>query len=94
MLTEEEKAGSPGYNIDGMPKQVENGLDPIKALIFTAVFNGIAAVPLLFVIAKIGNNEHIMGEYKNGHLSNFFVRLACAVMALAALVLLYSFFRP
>lgn len=31
MLTEEEKAGSPGYNIDGMPKQVENGLDPIKA---------------------------------------------------------------
>ena len=69
------------------------GLDPIKALIFTAVFNGIAAVPLLFVIAKIGNNEHIMGEYKNGHLSNFFVRLACAVMALAALVLLYSFFR-
>lgn len=70
------------------------GLDPIKALIFTAVFNGIAAVPLLFVIAKVGNNARIMGEYKNGHLSNFFVRLACAVMTLAALVLLYSFFRP
>ncbi len=70
------------------------GLDPIKALIFTAVFNGIAAVPLLFVIAKVGNNERIMGEYKNGRLSNFFVRLACGVMALAAVVLFYSFFRP
>ena len=27
------------------------GIDPIKALIFTAVFNGVAAVPLLFFIA-------------------------------------------
>ena len=69
------------------------GLDPIKALVFTAVFNGIAAVPLLFVIAKVGNNTAVMGEYKNGKISNFFVRLAFVLMALAALVLFYSFFR-
>lgn len=68
------------------------GLDPIKALIFTAVFNGIAAVPLLFIIAKVGNNRTIMGEYKNGRLSNLFVWLACGVMTLASLVLFYSFF--
>jgi len=69
------------------------GLDPIKALVFTAVFNGIAAVPLLYVIAKVGNNADIMGEYKNGKVSNLFVRLAFVLMALAALVLFYSFFR-
>ena len=27
------------------------GIDPIKALVFTAVFNGVAAVPLIFLIA-------------------------------------------
>lgn len=67
------------------------GLDPIKALIFTAVFNGIAAVPLLLVIAKVGNNKNIMGEYKNSRTSNIFVRLAFVMMALAVLILFYDF---
>jgi len=69
------------------------GLDPIKALVFTAVFNGIAAVPLLFVIAKVGNNTAIMGEYRNGPISNLFVRLTFGLMAAAVLILFYSFFR-
>ena len=69
------------------------GIDPIKALVFTAVFNGIAAVPLLYMIAKVGNNKSIMGPYKNGVLSNAFVRLAFGIMAAAVLVLFYSFIK-
>ncbi len=65
------------------------GLDPIKALVFAAVFNGIAAVPLLFILARIGNDGNIMGEYRNGPLSNFFVKLAGGVMSLAVSVLLF-----
>jgi NRAMP (natural resistance-associated macrophage protein)-like metal ion transporter len=65
------------------------GIDPIKALVFTAVFNGIAAVPLLLMIAKVGNNRKIMGEHKNGVVSNLFVRLAFVIMAAAALTLFY-----
>lgn len=59
------------------------GIDPIKALVFTAVFNGVSAVPLLFMIAKIGNNRQIMGEYKNNTLSNVMVWLAFVIMAVA-----------
>lgn len=66
------------------------GINPIKALIFTAVFNGIAAVPLLYIIAKIGNNPAIMGEHKNSLLSNLFVRLAFVIMLLAVLFLFYT----
>jgi NRAMP (natural resistance-associated macrophage protein)-like metal ion transporter len=69
------------------------GFDPIKALIFTAVFNGVAAIPLLFMIAKVGNNTSIMGEYKNGRISNAFVWLTFAIMAFAVLALFYSFFQ-
>lgn len=65
------------------------GIDPIKALIFTAVFNGIAAVPLLWMIARVGNNQNIMGEYKNGILSNIFVRIAFIVMAMAVIALFF-----
>lgn len=66
------------------------GINPIQALVFTAVFNGLAAVPLLFMIAKVGNNPAIMGEYKNKWLSNTIVRVTFVVMAVAALLLLYS----
>ncbi len=66
------------------------GLDPIKALIFTAVFNGIAAVPLLYMIARVGNNKLILGEYTNGRFSNFFVHLAFIVMTLAVVILFFS----
>ena len=38
------------------------GIDPIKALVFTAVFNGIAAVPLLYLIARINANEAMLGN--------------------------------
>jgi Mn2+/Fe2+ NRAMP family transporter len=65
------------------------GIDPIKALIFTAVFNGIAAVPLLWMIARVGNNPQIMGINKNGIFSNIFVRFAFVVMAIAVLALFY-----
>ena len=66
------------------------GIDPIQALIFTAVFNGIAAVPLLWMIARVGSNQQIMGIYKNGILSNIFVRISLVVM-LAAVMLLFFF---
>lgn len=66
------------------------GIDPIEALVFTAVFNGVAAVPLLFIIARIGNNQKIMGQYKNGKLSNGLVRLTFIVMTGSVCLLFYT----
>ena len=68
------------------------GIDPIQALIFTAVFNGIAAVPLLWMIARVGNNSYIMGQYKNGIVSNIFVRIALVVMSVAVIALFVFMF--
>lgn len=67
------------------------GIDPIQALIFTAVFNAIASVPLLFMIIRVGNNTEIMGEYRNGRWSNLGVWSAFILMLAATLVLFYSF---
>jgi NRAMP (natural resistance-associated macrophage protein)-like metal ion transporter len=69
------------------------GINPIKALVFAAVFNGISAVPLLFMIAKIGNNRKIMGPYKNKALSNLFIRVAFLAMLSAAIVMFYSIIK-
>jgi NRAMP (natural resistance-associated macrophage protein)-like metal ion transporter len=66
------------------------GIDPIKALVFTAVFNGVAAVPLLFFIARINDSSKILGARRGGPLSRSVVWITFAVMALAAVALLYT----
>lgn len=38
-------------------------LDPIKALIYSAVVNGVVAVPIMAVMMWIGGNKIILGDY-------------------------------
>lgn len=63
------------------------GIDPMKALIFAAVFNGVTAVPLIFLIGKIARNEKIMGENRSGSLSNTLVWVTFLVMGLSVLAM-------
>ncbi len=63
------------------------GIDPVKALIYTAVINGVVAVPLIFLIAKMAGNEKIMGEHKSGKLSKILVWLTFVGMGAAAIAM-------
>ena len=67
------------------------GIDPIKALIFAAVINGLVAVPLILIIYGISSNEEIMGQYVGGKLSSRMLLVTFFVMLLCALALLISF---
>lgn len=69
------------------------GIDPIKALVFTAVFNGVAAVPLIFLIARIARNPKIMGKYRSGWLSNTVVWITFLVMLASAVAMFYTLAR-
>lgn len=66
------------------------GLDPIKALVMTAVFNGIVAVPLIFLILQMSNHSGIMGDYKNGFWSKLCLWITFFIMLIAAIALLIS----
>lgn len=68
------------------------GIDPMKALVFTAVLNGVAAVPLIFVIAKISSNDKIMGEHKSGMISKTLVWLTFIGMLFSALAIIITLF--
>lgn len=68
------------------------GINPIAALVYTAVINGIVAVPLLALILRVANDRTIMGEHANGRLANVFGGLTLAVMAAAALVTVGALF--
>ena len=68
------------------------GVDPIKALVFAAVLNGVAAVPLIFIIALTARSRSIMGEHRSGPLSHVFVWLTFAVMAASAVMMFVTLF--
>jgi NRAMP (natural resistance-associated macrophage protein)-like metal ion transporter len=66
------------------------GIDPVKALVYAAVLNGVAAVPLLFLIIKISRNEQIMGEHKSRLLSSSLLWATFVAMGAAAVAMFYT----
>jgi len=66
------------------------GIDPIKALVITAVINGVVSVPLLFMINKIASDKKIMGKYRSGALSQTLLWLIFCVMLFSCLAMFFS----
>jgi NRAMP (natural resistance-associated macrophage protein)-like metal ion transporter len=64
-------------------------ISPVTALYYAAILNGIIAVPLLFLIWRIGNNKKILGDFTNGRFTNILVFSSFVVMGVAAVCLLY-----
>ena len=61
------------------------GINPISALFWTAVINGVTAPPLLVVVMLVSNNKRVMGRRKNGLGTNILGWLATAIMFAAAI---------
>ncbi|MBI1898896.1 MAG: divalent metal cation transporter [Acidobacteria bacterium] len=59
------------------------GVSPIRALFLSALFNGLAAPPLLVLIMLLSNNGEIMGDARNGFWLNLLGWLATGTMAIA-----------
>ena len=68
------------------------GLNPIKALIYSAVLNGIVAPVILVLILLIARNKKIMGNWKNGKLSAFLGWVITIFMGLSGVAAIYSLF--
>jgi NRAMP (natural resistance-associated macrophage protein)-like metal ion transporter len=66
------------------------GINPVAALVGTAVINGFLAPPLLVLIMLIANNRKIMGARVNGRWLNVLGWTTTGVMSLAALLLVAS----
>jgi Mn2+/Fe2+ NRAMP family transporter len=62
-------------------------LDPIKALYWSAVINGVAAVPLMIVMMLMGSSRKVMGKFTMPWPLKLFGWLATAAMAAAAVVM-------
>ena len=63
------------------------GIDPIKALFWSAVLNGVSAVPLVYAVVHIANSAKIMGRWKSSLVANVWGWATFALMAVAAVLM-------
>lgn len=68
------------------------GLDPIKALIYSAVLNGIISPVMIFFIIHLSGNGDIMGNFKNKKAGNVFGWLTFVLISLVGVGAIVSIF--
>jgi NRAMP (natural resistance-associated macrophage protein)-like metal ion transporter len=66
------------------------GLNPIKALIYAAVLNGVVAPIIITLIILIARSEKVMSEWKNSKLSSGIGWLLTALMAASGIAAIYA----
>ena len=66
------------------------GINPIKALVVSAVINGLLAAPILILVMLVSNNRKVMGERTNGRLLNAVGWATTLVMGVAAIALIVT----
>ena len=66
------------------------GINPIKALIYSAVANGIVAPIILVQIMLLARDRKVMGEWKNGKLSAMLGWVLVCLMVFSGLAAIYS----
>ena len=66
------------------------GINPITALVLSAVLNGLVGAPLLILVMLVSNDRAVMGERTNGRLLNVVGWLTTIVMGVAAVALILT----
>ena len=67
-------------------------VDPIKALIWSAIINGVISVPIMAVMMRIGQSERIMGKLTISRRHRLLGWAATGVMGLAVVFMLVTGF--
>jgi NRAMP (natural resistance-associated macrophage protein)-like metal ion transporter len=67
------------------------GIDPIKALIYSAVANGLVAPFILFMIIMISSSKHVMGRWVNRPFTTFVGWVVFGLMSVAGVAVIASF---
>lgn len=67
-----------------------SSIDPIKALFYSQVLDGLIAPALIVLMLLITSNRKVMGDFVNGPLTNLIGWAAASVMVLADIALAYQ----
>jgi Mn2+/Fe2+ NRAMP family transporter len=63
-------------------------MNPIKALYYSAVINGLVAVPIIVIMMLIAADSKVMGQFKVGGWLSYLGWATAIVMALASVAMI------
>jgi Mn2+/Fe2+ NRAMP family transporter len=70
------------------------GLNPVQALVWVAVINGIVAVPVMALLMLMSTDARLMGEFRISPLWTVVGWLATGVMAVASAAFIVAMVQP
>lgn len=69
------------------------GINAIKALFYTAILNGVIAVPLIAIIIKLADDKRIVGNFKTNNVSRIIGWVTFVFMFLASAMMIVYLIR-
>jgi len=69
------------------------GVNPIKALYYTAIINGVVSVPLIFIIIKLADDARIVGKFRTAKINRFVAWMTFIFVGLASLLMLVNLIK-
>jgi Mn2+/Fe2+ NRAMP family transporter len=67
-----------------------SGIEPIKALIYAAIINGVISIPILVIIMKISNDKKLLGQNVNGKISNTIGVFTIVIMTIPVIFMILT----
>jgi NRAMP (natural resistance-associated macrophage protein)-like metal ion transporter len=68
-----------------------SNVNPIQALILSAVINAVVTVPILFIVLRLANDKKILQDKTNRRFSNIIGWFTFAIMTISVIVMFLSF---
>ena len=66
------------------------GINPIKAIYYTVVLNGLVAPPLMALVVMIANRKDIMGRFINSKATSILGWIIVLIMAMVGVALIFN----
>ncbi|MFZ5366378.1 MAG: Nramp family divalent metal transporter [Patescibacteria group bacterium] len=68
------------------------GINPIKALYYAAIINGVIAVPLIAIIIKLADDQRVVGNFKTTRLNRMVAWVTFVFVGLASTLMIINIF--
>ena len=68
-----------------------SGINPIKALFYTAIINGVISIPLIAIIIKLADDPRVVGDRKTPKKIKIIAYITLIFITISALLMFYNF---
>ncbi len=66
------------------------GINPVQALYYSAIINGVLSVPLIAIVIRLSSNPDVVGQRVNSKMQNIFGWATFTFIGIASILMIYN----